>query len=121
MSVVISDLSVRRGNKVVVDSLSLTLEPGKITALLGPNGAGKSSLVLALAGVLPIERGTVSIGGRPMSGQAPEAIRSALNKRAGGLPPRGAASSGQSPGRPRATPACASRGPMTFQSPTPAT
>ena len=77
MSVVISDLSVRRGNKLVVDGLSLTLEPGRITALLGPNGAGKSSLVLALAGVLPIEKGAVEIGGRPMAGQAPETIRSA--------------------------------------------
>lgn len=77
MSVVISDLIVRRGNKRVVDGLSLTLEPGKITALLGPNGAGKSSLVLALAGVLPIESGAVDIDGRPMAGRAPEAIRSA--------------------------------------------
>lgn len=77
MSVVISELFVRRGNKLVVDGLSLTLAPGKITALLGPNGAGKSSLVLALAGVLPIEKGIVEIGGRPMGGQAPEAIRAA--------------------------------------------
>lgn len=77
MSVVISDLSVRRGNKLVIDALSLTLEPGKITALLGPNGAGKSSLVLALAGVLPIEKGAVQIGGQAMAGQAPEVIRAA--------------------------------------------
>ncbi|MBX9458020.1 MAG: ABC transporter ATP-binding protein [Rhizobium sp.] len=77
MSVIISDLTVRRGNKRVVDGLSLTLAPGRITALLGPNGAGKSSLVLALAGVLPIEGGTVAIGGRPMAGQAPESIRAA--------------------------------------------
>ena len=77
MSLVISDLSVRRGNKVVVDGFSLALEPGKITALLGPNGAGKSSLVLALAGVLPIEKGDVRIGDRAVAGQAPEAIRAA--------------------------------------------
>jgi branched-chain amino acid transport system ATP-binding protein len=77
MSVSISGLSVRRGNKRVVDDLSLTLAPGKITALLGPNGAGKSSLVLALAGVLPVERGAVEIGGRAMAGEPPEAIRSA--------------------------------------------
>lgn len=77
MSVVITDLSVRRGGKRVVDGLSLTLEPGRITTLLGPNGAGKSSLVLALAGVLPLEGGTVEIGGRPMAGAAPEAIRAA--------------------------------------------
>lgn len=75
--VVISNLSVRRGNKLAVDDLSLTLEAGRITALLGPNGAGKSTLVLALAGALPIESGTVTIDGKLLSAKAPEAIRAA--------------------------------------------
>mgnify|MGYP000276446382 CR=1 FL=1 len=75
--VMIRNLKVRRGNKLAVDDLSLTLERGRITALLGPNGAGKSSLVLALAGVLPIESGTVEIDGQPMTGRPPEAIRAA--------------------------------------------
>ncbi|MBL0373226.1 ATP-binding cassette domain-containing protein [Rhizobium sp. KVB221] len=75
--VVINNLSVRRGNKLAVDNLSLTLEAGKITALLGPNGAGKSSLVLALAGVLPVEGGTVEIDGQLVSAKAPEVIRAA--------------------------------------------
>jgi branched-chain amino acid transport system ATP-binding protein len=77
MSVVVRELSVRRGNKLAVDRLSLTLEEGRITALLGPNGAGKSSLVLALAGVLPWEAGAVEIDGRPMIGAAPERLRAA--------------------------------------------
>ena len=75
--VVINNLNVRRGNKLAVDNLSLTLEAGKITALLGPNGAGKSSLVLALAGVLPIESGSVELDGKAVAGKAPEVIRSA--------------------------------------------
>jgi branched-chain amino acid transport system ATP-binding protein len=75
--VVINNLCVRRGNKRAVDEFSLTLQAGRITALLGPNGAGKSSLVLALAGVLPVEAGSIEIDGRPMTGKAPEAIRSA--------------------------------------------
>lgn len=75
--VVIRDLVIHRGSKRVVDGLSLTLETGMITALLGPNGAGKSSLVLALAGVLPIESGAVEIDGRMMTGQSPETIRAA--------------------------------------------
>ena len=75
--VVITNLSVRRGNKLAVDDLSLTLDAGQITALLGPNGAGKSSLVLALAGVLPIEGGTIEIDGKPVTAKAPEAIRAA--------------------------------------------
>lgn len=73
----VSNLLVRRGNKAVADDLSITVESGSITALLGPNGAGKSSLVLALAGVLPVERGTVSIDGMTLTGRSPEAVRRA--------------------------------------------
>lgn len=73
----VSNLVVRRGNKVVADDLSITVEAGSITALLGPNGAGKSSLVLALAGVLPVERGSVSIDGITLTGRSPEAVRRA--------------------------------------------
>ena len=73
----VSNLLVRRGNKAVADDLSLTVESGSITALLGPNGAGKSSLVLALAGVLPVEKGAVSIDGLTLTGRSPEAIRRA--------------------------------------------
>jgi branched-chain amino acid transport system ATP-binding protein len=75
--VTIRNLSVRRGNKLAVDDFSLTLEAGRITALLGPNGAGKSSLVLALAGVVPVESGSIEIDGKPMTAKAPEMIRAA--------------------------------------------
>jgi branched-chain amino acid transport system ATP-binding protein len=50
----IDKLSVKRGAKTVVHDVSMRLEAGKTVALLGLNGAGKSSLVLALAGVLPV-------------------------------------------------------------------
>jgi branched-chain amino acid transport system ATP-binding protein len=73
--VVVEQLRVRRGTKVVVNDLSLTLESGRITALLGPNGAGKSSLVLALAGALPIESGSATIDGQQIVGKSPEFIR----------------------------------------------
>ena len=45
--------------------------------MLGPNGAGKSSLVLAMAGVLPISGGSVTLDGRRLEGLAPDAIRQA--------------------------------------------
>lgn len=45
-------------------SLDLTVEPGTTLALLGPNGAGKSTATAALAGLLPIEQGSIELGGR---------------------------------------------------------
>ncbi len=73
----IRDLTVARGTKTVVDAVSMRVEPGKTVALLGPNGAGKSSLVLAVAGALPILSGSVSVGGRTVSGLSPHLIRRA--------------------------------------------
>jgi branched-chain amino acid transport system ATP-binding protein len=73
----IDGLTVRRGVKRVVDDVSMSLKPGMVTALLGPNGAGKSSLVLALAGALPLEAGFVQIGGRRLSGLGTEGVRAA--------------------------------------------
>jgi branched-chain amino acid transport system ATP-binding protein len=73
----IHGLTVMRGSKRVVDAVSMRVEPGMTVALLGPNGAGKSSLVLALAGALPILSGSVSVAGRVVSGLAPHLIRRA--------------------------------------------
>jgi branched-chain amino acid transport system ATP-binding protein len=55
--------------------VSLTVEPGQVTAVIGANGAGKSELVLAMAGVLPIGDGTLQLDGRNLNGLSPEAIR----------------------------------------------
>lgn len=73
----VRDLAVERNRKRVVHGLSFTLDSGRITALLGANGAGKSSLVLALAGALPVAAGLIEIDGRPLAGRTPETIRAA--------------------------------------------
>lgn len=44
--------------------VALTVEPGTVLALLGPNGAGKSTALRALAGLVPLDRGAVSLAGR---------------------------------------------------------
>ena len=41
-------------------------EAGETVAVLGPNGAGKTTLLRCLAGLLPIDGGVVTLGGRPL-------------------------------------------------------
>ena len=48
------------GAKAAVDGVSLTLEAGKITCLLGPSGCGKSTLLRLIAGLEPLDGGTVA-------------------------------------------------------------
>jgi branched-chain amino acid transport system ATP-binding protein len=73
----LEDVTVHRGGRPVVKGVSLEIPAGEVTALLGPNGAGKSSLVLAVAGVLPPESGSVVLDGRELIGRRPEKIRAA--------------------------------------------
>ncbi|MFI8432579.1 heme ABC transporter ATP-binding protein [Streptomyces sp. NPDC079020] len=58
-------LSVRLGQRQVLDSIDLTARAGEVVALVGPNGAGKSTLLAALAADLPAGSGEVRIDGRP--------------------------------------------------------
>lgn len=63
MRLIAENLRVERGERAVLDSISLTLEPGEALALTGPNGAGKSTLLRALAGLLPLAGGAIRIEG----------------------------------------------------------
>lgn len=58
----VQDLTVRYGHRDALASLSLNaIEPGRITALLGPNGSGKSTLLKAVAGLVPVYAGIISL------------------------------------------------------------
>ena len=46
-----------------LDDVSVSLEPGRITAICGPNGAGKSTLLEVLAGLITPDAGSVTLDG----------------------------------------------------------
>jgi branched-chain amino acid transport system ATP-binding protein len=52
--------------------VDLDVGAGEVVALLGANGAGKTTLARAVSGVVPLESGTVTIGGTPCAGLRPE-------------------------------------------------
>ena len=53
---------INRGESFQLN-VSLTIPPGRTVALLGPNGAGKSTAVAVLAGLLPVDRGQITLAG----------------------------------------------------------
>jgi ABC-type multidrug transport system ATPase subunit len=57
----VTDLTVRRAGRTVIDGLSLGADPGELVGIVGPNGCGKSTLLLAIAGVLAPSAGRVVI------------------------------------------------------------
>lgn len=59
-------VSVRVGQKTLLDRVDLKAEAGQVLALVGPNGAGKTTLLKALLGLRP-HTGTVQVCGRPLA------------------------------------------------------
>src|SRR5580693_5168063 len=57
-------LTKRYGDKVAVDHLSFTVEPGRITGFLGPNGAGKTTTMRLILGLDYPTEGRVTVHGK---------------------------------------------------------
>jgi ABC-2 type transport system ATP-binding protein len=70
-----SHLSRRFGDRLALDDVSFTLEPGEIFALLGPNGAGKTTTLRILAGLIAPSSGSVHIDGESMGPQSAPHLR----------------------------------------------
>jgi ABC-2 type transport system ATP-binding protein len=65
--ITVSGLTKQYGNRIVVDDVSFTLEPGTVTGFLGPNGAGKTTTMRMMTGLVPATRGTATVDGKPYS------------------------------------------------------
>jgi branched-chain amino acid transport system ATP-binding protein len=55
----------------IVRGIDFAVSPGELVVLLGPNGAGKSTFVKAIAGLVPVHSGTMTLNGRDITHVAP--------------------------------------------------
>src|SRR5256885_1657901 len=60
-------LMKRYRKRVVVSDVSLTVESGEVVGLLGPNGAGKTTCFYMILGLVPIDRGSVTLDGEDLT------------------------------------------------------
>ncbi|MBD9597387.1 ABC transporter ATP-binding protein [Ensifer sp. ENS05] len=51
----------------IVKGASISVDPAEIVIILGPNGAGKSSFIKAVAGLVPVSGGSVTLDGRDIT------------------------------------------------------
>ena len=68
VAVELTDLRRSYGGIPALDGLTLHLSPGEHVALLGPSGCGKTTALRCLAGLEDPDGGTVSVGGRDVTG-----------------------------------------------------
>jgi len=72
--IVIKNVTLRRGTKIVLQDASVTLQPGEKVGLVGRNGAGKSSLFSLLTHRLQSDAGDVSIPPRWLVGEVAQSM-----------------------------------------------
>lgn len=62
-AILIQQVSKNFGGTRALDKVDLEIQPGEFFGLLGPNGAGKTTLISALAGLVRVDAGSLSVMG----------------------------------------------------------
>ena len=68
MSITLDQVTKRYQSLPVVNDVSLEIQQGEFLVLLGPSGSGKSTLLRAIAGLVEVDHGRVSLHGRDVTG-----------------------------------------------------
>ena len=61
----VKSLTVKIGNKTILEDISLNVEKGEIVAIVGPNGGGKTTLIKTILGFIQAYKGDIKIFGLP--------------------------------------------------------
>ncbi len=70
----VEGVSAGYGRLQILNDISIEAPPDEITVIVGPNGSGKSTLLKAIAGLVNVYQGRVTLGGRAISGLPPHEI-----------------------------------------------
>lgn len=62
MTLYVTDLTVRFGERTILDQISFSIHDGEIVGLVAPNGTGKTTLFNAIMRYIPIQGGNIKIG-----------------------------------------------------------
>jgi ABC-type Fe3+/spermidine/putrescine transport system ATPase subunit len=68
----VRDLHVSYGSTPVLHGVSIDFTPGSFTALLGSSGCGKTTLLRSLSGFVPVQSGSIIVGGTDVAPLPPE-------------------------------------------------
>jgi ABC-type multidrug transport system ATPase subunit len=60
-------LTKRYGRLTALSDVSFTVREGEVLGLIGPNGSGKTTLFECMGGVLPLDAGSLTLDGQPLS------------------------------------------------------
>ena len=62
----IENLTLKYGQSQILNGITMTAKPGQVTAVMGTNGVGKTSLLKAIAGRHPYDKGAIRLDGKDL-------------------------------------------------------
>ena len=72
------DVDISYGKRKIVEGLSFTIPPGKITALIGANGSGKSTILKAMCRIMAPSSGQIILDGKAIHTQSTKELAKKL-------------------------------------------
>ncbi|MDU5199569.1 MAG: ABC transporter ATP-binding protein, partial [Veillonella sp.] len=62
----VDNITVGYGKRLILENQSIVFDKPEIISIIGPNGSGKSTFLKALARLIKIKQGTISLDGKSL-------------------------------------------------------